>query len=202
MSTAVNPSPGTGISIGSSVGAVAEWLQRITVRISSPRGAQQTRGSGIIWRSEGLVITNAHVAGSEVHDIEMADGRRLQGWLIARDPSCDLAALAVGPLTMRLPVPSVRSARSLRAGEMAIAIGNPWDGVRAVSTGIVHHAVGNSPWLIADIRLAPGNSGGPLADAQGNVIGVNSMIVGGFGCAATSDTVESFLQRVHLVEAA
>ena len=63
------------------------------------------------------------------------------------------------------------------------------------------HAVGNAPLLIADIRLAPGNSGGPLADAQGNVIGINSMVVGGFGCAITSDTVESFLTRMHLAEA-
>ena len=196
MSTAVNPSPGTGISIGSAVGAVADWLQRITVRVSGPHN---TRGSGIIWRSEGLIVTNAHVAGSQVHEIELADGRRLQGWLIARDPQRDLAALAVN--SSGLPVASVRSARTLRAGEMVIAIGNPWDGIRAVSTGIVHHAVGNAPWLIADIRLAPGNSGGPLADAQGNVIGVNSMIVGGFGCAATSDSVESFLQKMHLAEA-
>jgi serine protease Do len=172
---------------------MADWLQRITVRVSGPQNA---RGSGIIWRSEGLIVTNAHVAGSEVHEIELADGRRLQGWLIARDPKRDLAALAVN--SGGLPMPSVRSAQTLRPGEMVIAIGNPWDGVRAVSTGIVHHAVGNAPWLIADIRLAPGNSGGPLADAQGNVVGVNSMIVGGFGCAVTSDSVESFLHRMHL----
>ena len=193
MATAVNPGPGAGISIGSAVGAVAEWLQRITVRV---RGPNRSHGSGIVWCAEGLIVTNAHVAGSQVHEIELADGRTLEGWLVARDRKRDLAALAVN--SGALPVPSVRSARTLRAGELVIAIGNPWDGIRAVSTGIVHQATGKSPWLIADIRLAPGNSGGPLADAQGNVIGVNSMIVGGFGCAVTSDTVEAFLQRVNL----
>jgi serine protease Do len=194
VATAVNPGPGAGISIGSAVGAVAEWLQRITVRVRGPNGSH---GSGIVWRPEGLIVTNAHVAGSQVHEIELADGRTLEGWLVARDSKRDLAALALN--SGGLPAPSVRSARTLRAGELVIAIGNPWDGVRAVSTGIVHHASGNSPWLMADIRLAPGNSGGPLADAQGNVIGVNSMIVGGFGCAVTSDAVEQFLQRaLHL----
>jgi len=189
------------------VGAVAEWLQRITVRVRSPNYSQ---GSGIIWRPEGLIVTNAHVAGSQVHEVELADGRTLEGWLVARDQKRDLAALAVNSSGVpsapgfgvlgqsALPAPSIRSARTLRPGELVIAIGNPWDGARAVSAGIVHHAAGNSPWLIADIRLAPGNSGGPLADAQGNVIGVNSMIVGGFGCAVTSDAVEAFLQSVHL----
>jgi serine protease Do len=193
VATGVNPSPATGISIGSSVGAVAEWLQRITVRV---RGPNHTQGSGIIWLPEGLIVTNAHVAGSQLHEVELADGRKLEGWLLARDQRRDLAALAVN--SSALPAPSIRSARTLRPGELVIAVGNPWDGARAVSAGIVHHAVGNSPWLIVDIRLAPGNSGGPLADAQGNVIGVNSMVVGGFGCAVTSDAVESFLQRVHL----
>lgn len=193
---AANPTTLASISIGSALGAVAEWLRQITVRV---RGPQDTQGSGIIWRREGLIVTNAHVAGSEVHEIELIDGRRLQGWLVARDRNRDLAALAVS--SGGLPAASIRSARTLRAGEMVIAIGNPWDGTRAISSGIVHHAVGKEPWLLADIRLAPGNSGGPLADAEGNVIGINSMIVAGFGCAVTSDTVESFLQRVHLAEA-
>ena len=196
MAAALNLSPEPGISIGSAVGAVAEWLQRITVRV---RGPNHSHGSGIVWSPEGLIVTNAHVAGSHVHEIELADGRTLEGWLVARDTQRDLAALAVN--SSALPAPSIRSARTLRPGELVIAIGNPWDGVNAVSAGIVHHAIGNSPWLIADIRLAPGNSGGPLADAHGNVVGVNSMIVGGFGCAVTSDAVESFLQKVHLAEA-
>jgi serine protease Do len=197
MATAVNPSTIAGISIGSAVGSVAEWLRQITVRVTGLHG---THGSGVLWDASGLLVTNAHVANSQAHEIEIADGRRLQGWLVARDRERDLAAIAVR--SGNLPAASVRSARTLRAGELVIAIGNPWDGVRAVNTGIVHHAVGDAPWLFADIRLAPGNSGGPLADAQGNVIGINSMIVGGFGCAVTSDTVETFLKTMHLAEAA
>jgi serine protease Do len=61
---------------------------------------------------------------------------------------------------------------------------------------------GKSPWLLADIRLAPGYSGGPLAETSGAVIGINSMIVGPLGYAITSDAVEEFLSRFHLSEAA
>ena len=65
----------------------------------------------------------------------------------------------------------------------------------AISAGILHHAAGKSPMIFADIRLAPGNSGGPLADAQGNVIAINSAVFRGLGCAITSDAVSEFLAR-------
>jgi serine protease Do len=195
MATAVNPSTWNGISIGSAVGSIAEWLRQITVRVT---GSRDSHGSGIIWRSEGLIVTNAHVARSQAQEVELADGRMLQGWLVARDPNLDLAALAVN--VNHLPAASIRSAHTLRPGEVLIAVGNPWDGAGAVSTGIAHRTVGKLPWLIADVRLAPGNSGGPLADAQGNVVGVNSMVVGGLGWAVPSDVVERFLQKVRLTE--
>ena len=99
-----------------------------------------------------------------------------------------------------LPAASVRSARECRAGELVIAVGNPIDGEQAVSTGILHRPAGKQPFLLADIRLAPGNSGGPLADAQGNVIGINSAIVNGLGCAVTSDAVREFLKTARLAE--
>ena len=195
MAAAVNPITLPGISIGSAIGSVAEWLQQITVRVSGP---QNSHGSGVIWRSEGLVITNAHVARADQHEIELADGRKFEAWLLARDAKKDLAALAISGHDF--PSASVRSARTLRAGEMLIAVGNPWDGAGAVSVGMAHRQVGDSPWLIADIRLAPGNSGGAMADAQGQVVGVSSMIIDGFGVAVTSDTVEAFLRTVRLTE--
>ena len=155
MATAVNPSASAGISIGNAVGAVAEWLRGVTVRVNGPHGS---RGSGVLWRSEGLIVTNAHVASSSMHEIELPGGERLESWLVARNPKLDLAALAVR--ARDLPSASVRSAQTLRPGETVIAVGNPFDGVGAVAAGIVHHAVRKSPWLLADIRLAPGNSGG------------------------------------------
>jgi serine protease Do len=111
----------------------------------------------------------------------------------------DLAALIVDVPT--LPAASVRSARDIRAGALVLAVGNPPDGEGAVSSGIVHRPVGKLTYIFADIRLAPGNSGGPLADAQGNVIGINSAVVGQLGCAVTSDAVQEFLARAGLAEA-
>jgi serine protease Do len=196
MST-LNPVVSPGISIGYAVASVAEWVQRITVRVNSGRSGRH--GSGVIWRPGGLIVTNAHVAGSKALELEFADGRRAQARLAARDRQRDLAALAVDmPF---LPAASVRSARDCRAGELVIAVGNPIDGERAVSTGIIHRSAGHGPFLFADIRLAPGNSGGPLADAQGNVIGINCAIINGLGCAVTSDAVQEFLSTAGIAEA-
>jgi len=198
MTTAarLNPEASSGIRIGYSVGSMAEWLRRITVCIRGPRG---TRGSGVIWR-DGLIVTNAHVAVGKMHAIEFSDGRKAQGTLLARDTGTDLAAIVVD--VAGLPVAAIRSAQELRAGEMVIAVGNPWDGEGAVSAGILHRAVGKQPVIFADIRLAPGNSGGPLADAHGNVVGVNSAIFRGLGCAVTSDAVKEFLAGAGVTEAA
>ena len=185
-----------GISLSAAVSMVAAGMREITVKVSGSKGRH---GSGTVWRP-GLIVTNAHVANSQVHDVEFATGIRAPGWLVARDRELDLAALAVSaPFDL---IAAVRSASHLRAGEMVLALGNPFEGQGSVTTGIVHSPVGNSPWLLADIRLAPGYSGGPLAETSGAVIGINSMIVGRLGYAITSDAVEEFLSRFHLSEVA
>ena len=193
----VNPSISPSISIGSSVGSVGEWLRQITVRVAS---SPNSHGSGVVWSRDGLIVTNAHVATGQTQQVEFADGSAAAAWLVARDAKLDLAALAVRADTVHAAF--ARSARTLRTGELVVAVGNPWDGDGAVSTGIVHQRASNGPWIIADIRLAPGNSGGPLADAHGNVVGINSMIVNGFGVAITSDAVATFLKQTRLAVAA
>jgi len=193
----MNPPTSPGITIGYAVSSVAAWLRQITVRINGRHGSH---GSGVLWSSKGLIVTNAHVATSPTHAVEFADGRKTHGRLLARDAKLDLAALAVE--AQFLPGASVRSARECRAGELVIAVGNPIDGEGAVSIGILHRLPGSRPFLFADIRLAPGNSGGPLADAHGNVIAVNSAIINSLGCAVTSDAVRQFLQTAGLAEAA
>ena len=192
----MNPTTSSGITIGYAVASVAAWLRQITVRVNGTRGSH---GSGVIWQAEGLIVTNAHVAQSQMHDIDFADGRKAQGWVVARDPAHDLAALAVN--VRPLPAASVRTTRDLRAGELILAVGNPVDGEGAVSVGIIHRPPAGRPFMFADIRLAPGNSGGPLADAVGNVIGVNSAIINGLGFAVTSDTIGEFLKSARLAGA-
>ena len=193
----MNPKDCVGIHLSDAVARVAAQMNEITVRIGGSRGRH---GSGTVWRHDGLIITNAHVADSDTVEVELSNGQSAPGWLVARDPGADLAAVAVSLCSSSTA--RIRSARELRAGEMVFAFGNPADGTAALTTGIVHAPVGNSPWLLADISLAPGNSGGPLADANGAVVGINSMIVGGLGCAVPSDTVDAFLRRFHLAEAA
>ena len=78
-------------------------------------------------------------------------------------------------------------------GELVIAVGNPLGFIGALTTGVVHSLPNRKRWLAADVRLAPGNSGGPLADAQGRVIGINTMIAGGLALAVPSNAVGEFL---------
>ena len=82
---------------------------------------------------------------------------------------------------------------ALRPGELVIAVGNPLGFAGALSTGIVHSS--GARWIHADVQLAPGNSGGPLANAHGQVIGVNTAIVNGLGAAVPSKVALDFLQR-------
>jgi serine protease Do len=192
----MNPRALSSITIGNAVNSVSECLRQITVRIN---GSRHSGGSGVVWRADGLIVTNAHVADSQELEVAFFDGRILQGRLMARDPAVDLAVLDVG--AGQFLHASIRSAREMRAGSLVLAVGNPLDGEGAVSAGIVHRPVGARHHIFADIRLAPGNSGGPLADAQGNVIGVNSAVIANLGCAVTSDAVQEFLARAGVTEA-
>ncbi|OLB39032.1 MAG: hypothetical protein AUH11_05200 [Acidobacteria bacterium 13_2_20CM_57_17] len=143
-------------------GETAEQLRRSTVLIhSGGRGS----GSGVIWSSDGLIVTNAHVVrGSNVR-VQLWDGREFEGAVASRDPRRDLAALRISADS--LPAASPADSSQLRPGELAIAIGNPMGFVGALTTGVIHAigplpALGSQTWVQASVRLAPGNSGGPL----------------------------------------
>ena len=174
-------------------GEIAEQLRRSTVLVQSGgRGA----GSGVIWSADGLVVTNAHVVlGSRVK-VRLWDGREFDAAIVSRDTGRDLAQLHIA--AAGLPAASAADSSMVRPGELAIAIGNPLGFVGALATGVIH-AVGPlggldlRTWVQADVRLAPGNSGGPLADAHGRVIGINTMVAGGLALAVPSNAVRDFL---------
>lgn len=178
-----------------SLAGVADTLRQSTVQV---RAGRQGGGSGIIWEANGLIVTNAHVARGPDVQVEISDGRAFDAKVIARDPERDLAAVRV--LDGNLPAAAVGNSDHLRVGDLVIAAGNPLGMVGAVTIGIVHavsqdRGNGRRSWVQADVRLAPGNSGGPLADAAGRVIGVNSMVGGGLGLAVPSNEVERFLRH-------
>ncbi|HSF30969.1 MAG TPA: trypsin-like peptidase domain-containing protein [Candidatus Tectomicrobia bacterium] len=168
-------------------------LRRWTVQV---QGRQPGGGSGIIWRSTGVVITNAHVARGPSATVTLSDGRIFEAAVAARDAELDVAMLMLQ--ASDLPSASIGDSGALRVGELVIAVGNPLGIVGALTAGIIHalspaDGAYGQRWLQADIRLAPGNSGGPLADAQGRIIGLNSMVVGGLAFALPSNAVERFL---------
>ena len=115
-----------------------------------------------------------------------------------RDLRRDLAQLRID--ATNLPFASLADSSQVRSGELAIAIGNPLGFIGALATGVIHavgsvRGLGPHSWVQADVRLAPGNSGGPLEDAQGRVIGVNTMVAGRLALAIPGNDVRDFLSR-------
>ena len=182
-------------------GEIAEQLRRSTVLVLP---GERGNGSGVIWSADGIIITNAHVARASQMRVQLWDGREFDAALVSRDTRHDLAELRVN--ATNLPPVTVADSSQVRPGELAIAIGNPLGFVGALTTGVIHavgpmvgplggslRAFGSQPWVQADVRLAPGNSGGPLADASGRVIGINTMVAGRLALAVPSNAVTHFL---------
>jgi len=187
--------PKFGGGFGQGFGEIAEQLRRSTVLIQSGgRGA----GSGVIWSGDGLVVTNAHVVRGSRVQVQLWDGREFEARVAARDSRRDLAQLRIE--AANLPAASGGDSSQLRAGELAIAIGNPLGFVGALATGVIQavgplRGLGAQSWVQADVRLAPGNSGGPLANVRGQVIGINTMVVGSLALAIPSNAVRNFLNE-------
>jgi len=207
--TATNANGIFGVPFAAEAGALAAGLRQSVVLVDAGRGRH---GSGVFWESPwpnaALVLTNDHVLASGRPSnalVELENGRRLPATVAARDARRDLAALRV-PLAPGLPPPvPVGDASALRVGEIVVAVGNPW-GVRGAATlGIVSGSAGGEPnaLLQADVALAPGNSGGPLADARGRVVGIACMIVSpGIALAVPTGAVARFLAEAFGAEPA
>ncbi|MDQ6661091.1 MAG: trypsin-like peptidase domain-containing protein, partial [Chloroflexota bacterium] len=143
-------------------------------------------GTGVIWHSDGRIITNAHVVGRHEANIKvmLLDGQMLEAKLLHRNPELDLALLQVSGNDLR-PLPFADSSR-LRVGEWVFAIGHPWGQRWVVTAGIVSSRSSirvaedlTTEFIKSDVLLRPGNSGGPLLNADGEVVGINAMIFGG-----------------------
>ena len=178
------------------IAELAEELRRVTVEVTDD---DALLGSGVLWPA-GHVVTNAHVVRRPEVSLRLADGRRLRARVVARDRAADLALLSapgsgVPPATLADP-------ETIRVGSFVVAVGHPL-GVRgALATGIVC-AIGpidrgGRRWIQADLHLAPGNSGGPLADAGGRIVGVNSRAAGPLALAVPNDQVARFVRAAQV----
>lgn len=194
-------SPLAAAGVARELAAAVDQLRHITVQVRTHGAAT---GAGILWNGgesegRGLVITNAHVIRGDRATIELSDGTAAPGRVVARDLKRDLAAVEFEPNSAMVS-PVVRDSPPLRVGELVIAIGHPGGLVGAVALGIIHDAESAREgrtvrWVRADVRLAPGFSGGPLADATGRLIGVNTMVQGSLALAVPVAAVEAWVRR-------
>ena len=189
-------------TFAASLSSVFERARRSLVIVESGRHGA---GAGVVWRPGGIIVTNHHVVSRGKSRIRLLNGDPYPARLIAERPEIDLALLQVetsDAVNVDLPVAPIADSRGLRIGQIALAIGHPWGQVGAVSAGVIS-SLGSVPLqdgsgsiglIRSDVGLAPGNSGGPLMNASGGVIGINTMIVGGdLGVAVPSHVVEAFV---------
>jgi len=178
-------------SLSDEVAAIAERVgpSLVHVRALRPVRGGLAQGSGVVVDASGHVLTNSHVvAGASALEVELADGRTRIADLVGDDPASDLALLSLGADAGARPA-ELGDSNGLRVGDVAIALGSPLGLARTVTLGIVS-ALGRTlasqvagrrieGVIQTDAPLNPGNSGGPLCDARGTVIGINTAIVAG-----------------------
>jgi serine protease Do len=149
---------------------------------------QRGGGTGVVWQEDGRILTNHHVVPNDQHRIHVRfpDGRDLEARVLQRNPQLDLAVLKIQNNEEKFPTLPLGDSTKLRVGEWVFAIGHPWGQRWVVTAGIVSAVStitfrqgGKTQYIKSDVRLAPGNSGGPLLNADGHVIGINAMIFGG-----------------------
>jgi S1-C subfamily serine protease len=180
----------------------------VHVRVRGSRTGQLGSGSGTIIAPDGIVLTNNHVIdGVTAIELALNDGRRIPARILGRDPDTDIAVLRA-ETGDRLPAAMIGNSKKVRQGQVAVAIGNPLGFESTVTAGIVS-AVGRSlqaqngrridDVIQTDAALNPGNSGGPLVNARGEVIGVNTaVIVGAQGIcfSVASNTAQHVLTQI------
>src|SRR3712207_404761 len=160
-------------------------------------------GAGVIWAGEGLVVTNHHVVAGRSRNpkvtVVLRDGREVDAEVVKRGHNLDLALLRLEDAPHDLSAAPVGDSGALRVGELVYAIGHPWGRLGAVTAGVVSGLGvaggpgGGTRYVQSDVALAPGNSGGPLLNARGEVVGINAMIFGRLALSIPSDAASGWL---------
>ena len=202
------PSEGEALDAFSNVVVrVAETLRPAVVNLRTGGGSRGGSGSGVLFAGDGFLLTNHHVvAGAKSVRVRLHDGTELGGRVVGNDPWTDLAVVqAEGS---GLPFATLGDSAAVRVGQLVVAIGSPLGFESTVTAGVVSalgrtlrsvsgHLVDNV--IQTDAALNPGNSGGPLVDSRGRVIGINTAVIQpaqGICFAVPVDTAKTILPQL------
>jgi serine protease Do len=180
---------------------VATLTERVKKSMVEVRTGRHGGAAGTIWHRKGLILTNAHVVGQGQPRVILPDGRTVEARVLARDRSVDLVALSVDAEDLQ-PI-ALGDSSSLEPGQYVIAVGHPRGIKNAVTAGIVMDAAANfvrveypEPLVMVNLLLRPGNSGGPLVDTEGRLVGINTMMTGSdTGLAIPVNVAKAFLRK-------
>ena len=181
---------------------VADIADRVRASLVQVRSGGRGGGAGTVWHSDGLILTNAHVVEREPVQVVLPQGDTLPARVVAQDKKLDIAALAVDATD--LTTIEIGESRRLRPGQVVLALGHPWGVMGSVSAGVVIGLSSERPemegsrreMIAVSLSLRPGNSGGPLVDAHGRLLGITSMMTGPeVGLAVPVHVVKAFLRE-------
>lgn len=180
--------------VDDAVAATTTLAARSLVRVGGARGF----GAGVVVHAAGLVLTAAHVLHDSSPRIAFEDGRTFVARVVAQDEALDLAALSLD--AQGLPALNLGRPEDVQTGQLVLALGHPFGVPGVVAAGVVigvgadGHRSGKD-WLAVDMPLRPGNSGGPLIDAEARLIGISTMMAGPeIGLAVPIGTIRRFLR--------
>ena len=181
---------------------LARLSKQVHASLVRVEGGRRGAGAGTIWHSEGLILTNSHVARSRRLRVTLPDGRQAPARLLARNRDLDLAALTVE--LSDLPTIEIGDSGTLRPGHWVMAFGHPWGVEGAATAGVVIGQGADLPdrpafgrdWVAVGLHYRPGHSGGPLVDSSGRLVGINTIMVGpDVGLAVPVHEIKSFLKH-------
>ena len=180
----------SAVQVSAALGELTREVARSVVLV---RGSRGSAGSGVIWDQPGLVITNHHVVPGPSAQLTLSNGRRVNARVIRRAPALDMAALSVDDADLGELAARIGQSDAMRVGDLVVAVGNPMGERNAPSLGIL--ATRPDDVLRLAITLRPGNSGGALVNAAGEVMGIPHMVTGnGLALAVSTRTVRRFLK--------
>jgi len=187
-------------SFSNAVTELAESVSPSVVNVNAGRRG----GSGIVWSSDGLIVTASHVVGhSTAPTVALSDGKELEAKVVGRDPYTDIALLKVDASGLA-PV-KLGSADSIRVGQFILALANATGKRPSATSGIItgHRRSMRGFWgvmiedaVVSDAKLNPGYSGGPLVDASGNLLGMNVAYFAGRGIAVSADSLKETVEKI------